>query len=204
MFLFYKIILMRSIKKEIRILGFDDGPFKPRSKEKVLVVGAIYRGGNFFDGLMRTEVTCDSLDATDKIAEVVNNSRHKQELRVLMFKGVTIGGFNIIDIKSLSQKTHLPIIIVSRKKPNLKKILEALKNFHDFKERWEFIRNAGKIYKVEIKKNKNLYYQFIGLQKDEAEKIIKLACTRSLIPEPLRVAHLIASAMVKGESKGRA
>ena len=57
---------------------------------------------------------------------------------------------------------------------------------------------------MEIKKNKSLYYQFIGLEKNEVEKIIRVSCTRSLIPEPLRISHLIASAMVKGESKGRA
>ena len=107
---------MRTIKQEIRILGFDDGPFKPRSHDKVLVVGVIYRGGNFLDGVIRTEVTCDRLDATDKIAEAVNKSRHKEELRVLMFKGITIGGFNIIDIKTLYEKTSLPVIIVMRKK----------------------------------------------------------------------------------------
>ena len=195
---------MRSIKQEIRILGFDDAPFKPRSHEKVLVIGVIYRGGNFLDGIIKTEITGDELDATKRIIQVVNKSRHKEELRVLMFKGITIGGFNIIDIKKLYEKTDLPIIVIARKKPNLKKIKKALKNFDDFEKRWEFIRNAGKIYKMKIKKNKSLYYQFIGLKRDEVEKIISLSCTRSLIPEPLRVSHLIASAMVKGESKGRA
>jgi len=57
---------------------------------------------------------------------------------------------------------------------------------------------------MKIEKNKNIYYQFKGLSKEEVEKIIKLSCTRSLIPEPLRVAHLIASALIKGESGGRA
>ena len=195
---------MRSVKDEIRILGFDDGPFKPRSRDEVIVIGVVYRGGSFFDGVMRTEIICDELDATEKIVEVVNKSKHKEELRVLMFKGVTIGGFNIVDIKRLHEKTDLPVIIVARKKPNLDKIKKALQNFDDFEKRWNFIKNAGKIYKVEIKKNKSLHYQFIGLQRDEVEKIIKLSCTRSLIPEPLRVAHIIASAIVKGESKGRA
>ncbi len=195
---------MRSIKKEIRILGFDDAPFKLRSHEKVLVIGVVYRGGNFFDGVIKTEITGDELDATDKITEIVNKSRHREELRVLMFKGVTIGGFNIIDIKKLYEKTNLPVIIITRKKPDLEKIKKALRNFDDFERRWKFIRNAGKIYKIEIEKNKSLYYQFIGLQRNEVEKIISLSCTRSLIPEPLRVAHMIASAMVKGESKGRA
>ena len=58
--------------------------------------------------------------------------------------------------------------------------------------------------KVKIKKNKSVYYQFIGLERKEVEEIIQLSSTRSLIPEPLRVAHLIASAMVDGESRGRA
>lgn len=195
---------MKAIKNEIRILGFDDAPFKPRSHEKIPVIGVIYRGGNFFDGVIKSEVTGDELDATDNLTEVINKSRHKEELRVLMFKGVTIGGFNIIDLEKLYRNTNLPIIIVTRKRPNLVKIKNALKNFNDFEKRWEFIINAGKIYKMEITKNKNLYYQFIGLEKNEVEKIIKLSCTRSLIPEPLRAAHLIASAIVKGESKGRA
>jgi hypothetical protein len=185
-------------------LGFDDGPFKPRSEQKVLVVGIVYRGGEFFDGVLKTEITCDGLDATEKIAGLVNNSRHKEELRVLMFKGVTIGGFNLINIRELYKKTGLPVIIVMRKEPDMDSIKKALKNFPDLKKRWKFIKNAGKIYKVKIKKNKSLCYQLIGLKREEAEKIIKLSCTRSLIPEPLRVSHLIASAMIKGESKGRA
>ncbi len=195
---------MHSIKDEIRILGFDDGPFEPRSYQKVLVVGVVHRGGEFFDGVMRTYVTCDKLDATEKIAEVVNKSKHKEELQVLMFQGITIAGFNLVDIKELHEKTGLPVIIVMRKKPDLDSFKEALKNFKDFKKRWEIIKHAGKIYKVEIKKNKSVYCQFIGLEKEEAEEIIKLSSTRSLIPEPLRVAHLIASAMVDGESRGRA
>ncbi len=57
---------------------------------------------------------------------------------------------------------------------------------------------------MKLEKNKNIYYQFKGLKQKEAEEIIRLSCTRSLIPEPLRVAHLMASALIKGESGGRA
>jgi len=195
---------MHSIKKEIRILGFDDGPFKPRSHQKVLVVGVVHRGGKFFDGVMRTWVICDELDATEKIAKLVNETKHKEEIQVLMFKGITIAGFNMVDVKELYEKTDIPVIIVMRKEPDMDNFKDALKNFDNYEKRLDFIRNAGKIYKVKIKKNKSIYYQFIGLEKKEAEKIIKLSSTRSLIPEPLRVAHLIASAMVDGESRGRA
>jgi endonuclease V-like protein UPF0215 family len=32
-----------------------------------------------------------------------------------------------------------------------------------------------------------------GIQEEDAEKIIRLTSTRSSVPEPLRVAHIIAS-----------
>jgi len=195
---------MLNIKQEIRILGFDDGPFIPRSKGKVPVIGVVFRGGNFLDGILKTDVSIDGIDATDILTGIINKSRHKKQLRVIMLKGITIGGFNIIDISQLNEKTDLPVIVVNRKMPNLKEIKSALKNLDDFEYRWQCIEKAGKIYKMKIEKNKNIYFQFKGLQKEEAKRIIKLSCTRSLIPEPLRVAHLIASALVKGESEGRA
>ncbi len=195
---------MRTIKKEIRILGFDDAPFIPRSKAKVPVIGVFFRGGSFLDGIIKTEITVDGLDATRILTRVINKSKHKKQLRVIMLNGITIGGFNLIDIQDLYEKTTLPVIAINRKMPNLKKIQKALQNFDDFEKRWEYIKKAGKIYKMNIKNNKNIYFQFIGLKIEEAKKIIKLSCTRSLIPEPLRIAHLIGSALVKGESGGRA
>ncbi len=195
---------MRTIKREIRIIGFDDAPFIPRSRGKVPVIGVVFRGGDFLDGILKTEVTIDGMDATDILIKTVNRSKHKDQLRVIVLNGITVGGFNMINISKLWKKTNLPVIVVNRKKPNLEKIRKALKNFKDFKERWGCIKDAGKIYRMRIEKNKNIYFQFKGLKQDEVERIIRLSCTRSLIPEPLRVAHLIASALIKGESGGRA
>lgn len=195
---------MRTIKTEIRIAGFDDAPFIPRSVGKVPVIGVVFRGGSFLDGVFKTEVTIDGMDATDILIKLVNESKHKKQLRVVMFKGITVGGFNMIDISKLYEKTGLPVIVVNRKMPNLKDIRIALKNFNDFEDRWKCVKKAGKIYKMKIEKNKNIHFQFRGLKQGEVETIIRLSCTRSLIPEPLRVAHLIASALIKGESRGRA
>ncbi|MBM3309562.1 MAG: DUF99 family protein, partial [Candidatus Altiarchaeales archaeon] len=46
------------IKPEVRILGLDDGPFKQNDK-KVLVVGVVFRGGSFLDGVVSTKVRVD-------------------------------------------------------------------------------------------------------------------------------------------------
>lgn len=190
-------------KSEIRILGFDDAPFSAKDRT-VPVIGVIYRGGKYPDGMLRTDVDVDGLDATDKLTEIINSTRHKQQLKVLMLDGITLGGFNIVDIKQLHEKTHLPVVVINRKHPNLADVEKALKNFKDYEKRWKMILNAGKIKSCSLKNNKKVYYQSIGLTDEETEEIIQLSCINSQIPEALRVAHLIATAIVKGESGGRA
>lgn len=193
------------MKREIRILGFDDGAFEFKSAGKTVpVIGVIYRGGNFIDGMLQTHITIDGMDATDKLIERIESTRHRQQLKVIMLDGITLGGFNIVDIRKLHKGTGLPIIVVNRKIPDLKAVRKALKRFGDFKERWQAIKNAGEIKTYSFKKGKNLYYQSVGLDDEEVEEILSLSSTRGFIPEPLRVAHLIATAVVKGESAGRA
>lgn len=192
------------LKSEIRILGFDDGAFESKGKGNVPVIGVVYRGGKFLDGVLRTDVTIDGRDATEKLIKLINSSRHKQQLRVVMFDGVTLAGFNIIDIKKLHEQIDLPVIVINRKIPDFKKVRAALKKFKDFKARWRMIEHAGAIKECRLEKDKKVYYQSIGLDDEETEEVIALSSTHGFIPEPLRVAHLIATAVVRGESYGRA
>ncbi|MFH7882614.1 MAG: DUF99 family protein, partial [Candidatus Aenigmatarchaeota archaeon] len=52
------------IKSEIRVLGFDDSAFEKNSESLVPVIGVVFRGGKFLDGVLKTEVKVDGLDAT--------------------------------------------------------------------------------------------------------------------------------------------
>ena len=192
----------RTIKKEIRILAWDDGPFEFKTKGKDILVGVIFRGGQFLDGLLKTEVEIDGDDATEKIIEKVLKTKHK-DLRVIMLDGITFAGFNTVDIKEIFEKTKLPVIVVNRKKPDVLKFIETLKTLPNSDKRIEAVKNAGPIYWTSVK-NKRICFQSYGIEKEDAEKIIKTTSTMSLIPEPLRAAHLIANGFILGESVGRA
>ncbi len=184
----------RVIKPEIRVLGVDDGPFIPHVKGQVPVIGVVFRGGYWLDGVMRTEIEVDGFDATDKIVSMVTGSSHYKQLRVIMLNGVTFGGFNIVDVTALNAETKLPVITVTREKPGFADIHKALQNLPDSEKRWEAILSAGEPVEVSTRSAKaKVYVQTTGISKEDAQKILRLTSTRSNIPEALRVAHLIAS-----------
>jgi endonuclease V-like protein UPF0215 family len=184
------------------VLGVDDGVFIPRTRGTVNVVGVVYRGGCWFEGVMHAEITIDGLDATEKIAAMITGSPYYGEIRVVVLDGVTFAGFNVVDISELSRRIDLPVISVVREKPDLEKTRNALKNLPDFEIRWRAMENAGKLFEVETRKGENPVYMHIaGILLEDAEKIMKKTSTRSLIPEALRVAHIIASGLTSVKRK---
>lgn len=190
------------IKPEIRILGIDDSALL---NEKIMIVGTVFRGGDWIDGILRSDITRDGLDATEVIGTMIKNSRHYSQLRIVMLDGITYGGFNVVDIEELYRETGLPVIVVMRSYPDLEKIRSALRHFSDGELRWDMIKKAGKIEKLVTEKNRTpIYIQKVGLGAKSAEKIVRLTSIRSNIPEPLRVAHLIATGIIFGESRGKA
>jgi endonuclease V-like protein UPF0215 family len=186
----------RAIKPEIRVLGVDDGVFTPHSKGLVPVVGVVFRGGYWLDGVMHTNIKIDGFDATAKIASMILKSPHYKQLRVIMLNGITFAGFNVADIKKLNRKTKLPVIAVTREKPNFAEIYEALKNLPKSEERWKAIQGTGESVEVYARnKREKIYIQYSGICEEDAKKILRLTSTHSNIPEALRVAHLIASGL---------
>jgi endonuclease V-like protein UPF0215 family len=192
----------RIIKQEIRILGVDDSPFPSHTTEEVLLVGTVFRAGNWLDGVLSTYIRGDGTDGTEKIAEMVKNSRNLGQLGVIMLDGITFAGFNLVNIRQIFESTGIPVIVIMRKIPNFDRIKKALKRFDDWEARWENVIEAGKVYKVD--NQEPIYMQIYGIGKEDAEDIVKLSTTRSAIPEPLRVAHIIAAGIITGESRGSA
>ncbi|MGC8816637.1 MAG: DUF99 family protein [Candidatus Hadarchaeum sp.] len=192
------------IKPEIRILGVDDGPFEADHQGKVPLVGVVFRGGRWLDGVMVTEIEKDGMDVTDRLIEMLVRSRHLGQLRVLMVDGVTFAGFNVLDVRRVFRKTSLPVVVISREVPVMADIRKALRHLPRWRERWRIIKATGRIYPVATKsQGRSIYIQPVGIKREDAERIVRLSSTRSLVPEPLRVAHLIATAIVRGESYGR-
>ena len=190
------------MKKEIRLLGIDDAPFS-FTENNVTVIGVIMRGGGYVEGVIKKEVKIDGLDSTEKCIEMANKSRHKTQIKAILLDGIALGGFNIVDIEEVFSKTNIPVITITRGKPDIKKIRNALeKHFSDWKKRFNLIQK-GQLIKIKTKHNP-IFIKCAGICADKAKEIIKISTIRGVIPEPIRVAHIIASGITRGESYGKA
>jgi len=189
------------MKQQVRILGVDDSPFKFKD-ERALVVGALVRVPNYLEGVLTTDVRVDGDDATARIIDMVSGSRYSDQVKAVMLDGIAVAGFNVIDIEKLSRSLKVPVITVTRDRPDLEKMRSALeKHFPDWQARYKLITN------IELRRlsteHKPLFACGVGLSWTELEDMVKLSTVRGAVPEPLRMAHLIAAGVVRGESYGR-
>lgn len=184
------------MKSGIRALGIDDSEFSGKQRE-VLVIGVVFRSG-LIEGVLRTTVERDGLDSTEKILRMVKDSKFYQQIRVIMLNSIMMAGLNVVDIKKLNEELKIPIIAITRKRPSKARVKIALMNLTDWKEKYKLVVSAGPPYRLG-----NLYMQFAGINFDGAKEIMDLFGGNK-IPEPIRLAHVIASGVVSGESHGRA
>ena len=145
----------------------------------------------------------DGHDATERIAAMVRGSRYRAGLAAILIDGTAVGGFNVIDIEAVRAAVERPVITVTRKRPNLGSIETALRRrFDDWQERLAIIRR----HEIEPIRTGHgtVWVTYVGAKRTEVQEALSLTTVRGVLPEPLRVAHLIAAGIVRGESRGRA
>lgn len=179
-------------------IGFDDAPFHKDQTEPVPLVGAVFAGERF-DGLVIDEITRDGDDVTDTIIRSVRHGRFAEHVRLVMLQGVTFAGFNVVDARRLHEELDTPVLIVARHQPDMGAIHDALRtHILDGVRKWSRIASLGPMEPM-----RGVWVQRVGLSAERAEATLAQFCRHSRMPEPLRVAHLVAGALVRGESRGQ-
>ena len=190
------------MKAKSRFLGIDDGPFHFGDRE-VPVVGVAVQAPAYIEGVLMTHAQVDGRDATERILEMIRRSRYREGLRMVFLNGIAVGGFNVIDVDALHRELGVPVVTVTRRAPDLDAIRGALRRkFEDWEERWALIE-GHRIEEITTR-HTPLRVTYVGATRAEVVEALALTTVRGALPEPLRVAHLVAAATVKGESHGRA
>lgn len=181
------------------VVGFDDAPFERDHRGDVLVVGAVFAGTRL-DGVLSTRVRRDGANATARLADCLERSRFLPQLQVILLQGIAFAGFNVVDLPALHARTGLPVVVVARRRPGLASIRAALLGrVTGGRSKWTRVEAAGPMEPLA-----GVHVQRLGIGRPDTEKLLTGLQLHGRMPEPLRVAHLVAGGVTTGESRHRA
>jgi endonuclease V-like protein UPF0215 family len=181
------------------VVGIDDAPFARAHRGDVLVIGTAY-SGLALQGVMTTRIRRDGRNATDRLAEMIAGSRVAAHNQAVLLQGIALGGFNVVDIHQLAARRAMAVLVVVRRRPRLDAIKRALfRRVPGGARKWALIEQAGPVEPAGP-----VFIQRAGIERAPALELVQRLSSQGNVPEPIRVAHLIAGGLVLGHSRGRA
>lgn len=181
------------------VIGFDDAPFERHHRGDVMIIGKYY-AGNRLDGILSGKVRRDGANSTSTLTRLIAGSRFYPQIQAILLQGIAFAGFNVIDIHGLHQALDRPVVVVTRRLPNLEKIRDALLgHVPGGRRKWRLIERAGPMEPID-----RVYVQRAGLSMPQTKALIQAHTLHSGLPEPLRTAHIVAGGVSRGENTHRA
>jgi hypothetical protein len=180
------------MKSGVRIAAVSSGPIQ--HGKKALLVCVVAREG-IVEGVLSGSVAIDGSDSTTRITSMIKGSRFRDQVKLLALNGIAIAGLNVVDITQLGKALGIKFTIMTRRRPRKTLLIRALRKRGGLAT--AVSRKIGiieSVSKENILRTNGLYFQ------GNAELAGSLP---GYVFEALRVSHLIASGMAKGESTGR-
>lgn len=174
------------MKEGIRVLGIDDAPSE-RTDEQTFLTGVVYRGTEFIEDVKAEDINVDGESATEKVVSLYRKCNNPRQIKAVLTDGISFAGFNLVDIEKVSEDIEKPVIAVTPNEPDKENFRQAMKESDNYDERFE---NFAPHEEVELEDGK-CYIQYSGCSQNEAEQIVKNSIIHGLVPEPIRVAHMI-------------
>ncbi len=190
-------------KSEVRVIGFDDGPFTVED-DHVHIVGIVTRASSgYVEAVLHGEVARDGDDATQCLADLITHSRIYPNLVAVLVQNITVAGFNTIDLDALHAAIRRPVIAVLRGTQDWQSVRQALVEGGIANGVGKWQRIASNEARQVVQKQQGITYIPVGTSPQEAQALLEMCTLRGSLPEPIRLAHLMAAGWVLGESRGQ-
>lgn len=178
-------------KRGIRIFGIAES-FK-KSNSTSTLGGVVMRRDLIVDGIVFGSATLKGDDSTKNIYCMLRSLR-RNDINCIMLDGLIISLYNIIDGEKLNNITGIPIIAITFE--DSRGLEEHIR--HHFLEKSEMkleqYRKLGNRDQVTLRTEKSLYIRYWGLSLKGALNTLNAFTLQGSIPEPIRVAKLLARA----------
>ncbi|MEM1994744.1 MAG: DUF99 family protein [Nitrososphaerales archaeon] len=181
---------VRVEKRGIRALGIAES-FRVGVLERSCLAGVVMRADLVVDGFVFGSATIGGDDATDAVVGMFYRLE-RNDINVIILRGVIISFFNIIDLERVYLNTNVPVIGLTFEESE--GLDEHIK--HHFPQNWQHkiqqYHKVGARKKVQLKTGSTLFIRAVGLNEKQATQILNKFTLQGAIPEPVRLAHLLA------------
>ena len=184
--------------RSIRASGFDDAPFERGRRGDVGLAGVVCAGTRF-EGLVWGRVRQDGWNAGTEIARLLRGGKFLPQVHLVLLDGIAFGGLNVVDLEALARALGRPCAAVMRRAPDLPAMERAIRRLPRPDRRLALLSSAGPIHH-----RPPFWFQVRGADPDATARALARLTDRGAVPEPLRLAHLVATAIARGESGRRA
>jgi len=171
--------------------------FSQDSKKSVLS-GIVMSTDLVIDGFVFDHSTVGGDDATDVILSMYERLG-RPDVSFLLISGLVISLYNIVNVKRISEKIGLPVIGVTYKDSD--GIEDAIR--HHFPESYESklaeYSDIGSREKITLHTSHDLYIRNEGCTVLEAKQLLDKITLHGSFPEPLRIAQMLASTLLKAK-----
>ena len=176
----------------LRLFGVEDGSFEafPTGEKAYCFLCGVETKASRIVGIKLTKIQVDGFDATEKLLPMLEAFKGE----AVILGGITFAGFNIVDPVRVHRETGTPVIVYSGEEPDSEDVLNALKaHFGDWRKRWNIIQSLGPIHTTRpFHGEPPVYFEVVGGTREWGEKILAASAEVSRIPEPVRVAGIVA------------
>lgn len=154
------------------------------------------RGDFLIDGFSLTTITVGGMDATEKMLKLYNALK-REDINVLLLNGCVIGWYNVVDLNRIHAELMRPLICVTYEES------EGLDKYfkeyfpHDWQKRVEVYHQNGPRVPIQLHTNHTILARFLGMKEDEAKGVLNKFTLHGAVPEPLRVARLLARGLAR-------
>lgn len=180
-------------KKGLRALGIAES-YAGRSRS--VLAGVVMRKDLRIDGFTSGRVTVGGMDATDIILQMIHEL-DRRDINVVLLSGCVIAWFNVIDVQRVAEETGIPVICVTYEESD--GLLDDLRHhFPDDEDRIQAYLRLGEREPVDLGGNRTIYLRATGIGYPDAARFCRDFTLEGKIPEPLRVARLLAREVFSG------
>lgn len=190
--------MTRQPPRRPHLLGVDDGPFVKGQAGAVPIAAALCEGADLLEAVAVAAFPVDGDGATEFLADWLSGLRLCATLQGVALGGITLAGLGVIDVHALSDALAVPVLVVTRKAPDNARLRAAL----DAAGCGERFAIAARSPEAERTRD-GIWLAHAGAERAQALALLEASRAKAKLPEALRIAHLLATAIVRGESHGR-